>query len=84
MEQGEKGDKFYIIKAGTVLVTKTTSENKVEEQVNKLKEGDFFGELALLNEDVRQATVTAQAPGVECLTLDRKYVQFFQKLIIVV
>lgn len=35
-----------------------------------LKRGDFFGEKALLTNDKRMATVTAESPGVECLTLD--------------
>lgn len=33
--------------------------------------GQYFGELALLKEEFRQATVKADAPGVECLTLQR-------------
>ena len=36
-----------------------------------LSHGNYFGELALLYEDTRQATVTAETPGVECLVLDR-------------
>jgi CRP-like cAMP-binding protein len=39
--------------------------------VVSLSHGKYFGELALLNEDTRQATVTAMTPGVECLVLDR-------------
>lgn len=41
--------------------------------VNRLGKGQYFGELALLGEDIRQATVTADAPGVECLTLKRQH-----------
>lgn len=71
VRQGDRGDKFYIIRAGTVTVTK---EN--EGVVGTLHKGQFFGELALLKEDCRQATVTANAPGVQCLTLTR--VQFIE------
>jgi Cyclic nucleotide-binding domain. len=39
--------------------------------VATLSHGKYFGELALMNEDTRQATVTAMAPGAECLILDR-------------
>ena len=39
--------------------------------MGSLSHGKYFGELALLNEDTRQATVTAMTPGVECLVLDR-------------
>lgn len=66
VRQGDRGDKFYIIRAGTVTVTKDN-----EGVVGTLHKGQFFGELALLKEDCRQATVSANAPGVECLTLAR-------------
>lgn len=66
VKQGDRGDKFYIILAGTVTVTK---ENVGI--VGTLERGQFFGELALLKEDCRQATVTANAPGAECLSLTR-------------
>lgn len=36
-----------------------------------MQRGDYFGEQALLKEDVRTASVIALSPGVECLTLDR-------------
>nr|XP_023020015.1 cGMP-dependent protein kinase, isozyme 1-like [Leptinotarsa decemlineata] len=67
VRQGDKGHKFYIIRAGTVTITKDK-----EGVVGVYRKGDCFGELALLEEDCRQATVTADAPGVECLTLTRK------------
>ncbi|CAH1183529.1 unnamed protein product [Phaedon cochleariae] len=67
VKQGDKGNTFYIIRAGTVTITKTG-----EGVVGIYKKGDCFGELALLEDDRRQATVTANPPGVECLTLARK------------
>jgi cGMP-dependent protein kinase len=47
-----------------------------ERNVGTLSHGKYFGELALLKEDMRQATVTAMTPGVECLVLDRGYVTY--------
>lgn len=74
VRQGDRGDKFYIIRAGTVTVSK--NEKGV---IGILERGQFFGERALLEEDSRQATVTANAPGVECLTLSREeFLQHFQ------
>ncbi|XP_017773081.1 PREDICTED: cGMP-dependent protein kinase 1-like [Nicrophorus vespilloides] len=66
VKQGEIGDKFYIIKTGTVNIT-------IEGQgrVATKSRGEYFGEMALIENDVRQATVTANSPGVECLTLSR-------------
>ena len=46
----------------------------VDKEVGILSHGKYFGELALLKEDTRQATVTAMSPGVECLVLDRGWV----------
>lgn len=50
------------------------SEDDKEREVGTLSHGKYFGELALLKEDTRQATVTAMPPGAECLVLDRGYV----------
>lgn len=70
------GNKFYIIRAGTVTITKDG-----EGVVGSLKKGDCFGELALLKEDTRQATVKANAPGVECLSLTRRdFIKHFGEL----
>ncbi|XP_066254776.1 cGMP-dependent protein kinase 1-like [Euwallacea similis] len=67
LRQGDKGDKFYIIRAGTVTISKTGQGS-----LGKRGKGECFGEMALQKEDTRQATVTAEAPGVECLTLSRR------------
>ncbi|KAL0272069.1 UNVERIFIED_CONTAM: hypothetical protein PYX00_005182 [Menopon gallinae] len=70
VREGEEGNLFYIITAGTVVVTKKSSDGS-EKVVGKLGEGNFFGEQALIAKERRAATVTAQTQ-VECLTLDRK------------
>ncbi|XP_008194015.1 cGMP-dependent protein kinase, isozyme 1 [Tribolium castaneum] len=68
VEEGEVNpDKFYIIKAGSVTVSK-----KNEGAIDKLYKGSFFGELALLKEKERKATVMADPPGTECLILARR------------
>ena len=54
--EGDEGNTFYIITAGEVKCTKAGSSAEVS---RRLKKGDFFGELALLSSDKRQATVTA-------------------------
>ncbi|XP_077292694.1 cGMP-dependent protein kinase, isozyme 1-like isoform X2 [Arctopsyche grandis] len=71
VRQGEHGDKFYIIRGGTVIITKRLTDTGPDQFVNELSRGDYFGEQALLHEDRRLATVTAKAPGVECLTMER-------------
>jgi len=71
IRQGAKGDSFYILKGGSVKVTKKVHGQSVEEDVRALGSGSYFGEQALLREECRTASVIACAPGVECLVLDR-------------
>lgn len=68
IKQGETGDKFYIIEAGECEAKKTSDSG---EQVIQLKEGDYFGELSLLNNEPRAASVNALT-DVKLLTLDRR------------
>jgi CRP/FNR family transcriptional regulator, cyclic AMP receptor protein len=54
VREGERGDSFYVILDGTVLV-KPSGKRSV-----RLKAGDWFGEMALLDGAPRTATVEAQ------------------------
>ncbi|CAJ0937286.1 unnamed protein product, partial [Mesorhabditis belari] len=78
IRQGEKGDAFFIINSGQVKVTQHIEGEAEPRQIRTLNQGDFFGERALLGEEVRTANVIAMSPGVEVLTLDR---ESFLKLI---
>jgi len=53
--QGDEPDKFYIIVSGTVEVIK--EEDKNQEVLTVLREGQFFGELALLSKQTRAAGI---------------------------
>ncbi len=55
--QGEPGDKFYLIRSGEVDVVIDDGTRK--RLVARLKDGDFFGETALLTGEPRNATITA-------------------------
>lgn len=55
--QGESGEKFYLIESGTAKAVKTGDGG--EEVVFEYKENDYFGELALLKDDVRAASIVA-------------------------
>ncbi|KAA3660705.1 MAG: cyclic nucleotide-binding domain-containing protein, partial [Calditrichaeota bacterium] len=53
--EGEPGVGMYVIKSGSVAVCKITPE-KGKDVLALLKRGDFFGELALIDEGPRTAT----------------------------
>ena len=73
IRQGNVGDNFYIIKSGSVAVWQQQMVNgkPVWVQLTVLNKGDFFGEKALLSEDVRVASCIALG-DVICLTLNRQ------------
>lgn len=56
--EGEKGDSLHIIVKGSVKITKYTKEGRTK-TLAVLKERDEFGEMALLTEEARSATVEA-------------------------
>jgi CRP-like cAMP-binding protein len=57
VREGEQGDAFYIIRSGEVIVTARSGME--ETAVGKLGEGEFFGEIALVTDRPRIATVTS-------------------------
>lgn len=56
IKEGDIGEAFYLLEAGTAVVTKAESGDKVLLQYSK---GDYFGELALLDDKPRAASVHA-------------------------
>jgi cAMP-dependent protein kinase regulator len=67
--QGETGDYFYIVKEGVAICTQKDSNGK-EKEVARLSSGNYFGEIALLTDKPRQATVKAEGL-LKVLALDR-------------
>lgn len=66
LKEGAPGDYFYVIASGKALVSNRTGAFEVY-----LKEGDYFGEEALLSQSPRNATVTMLSDGVlKCLNKD--------------
>uniref|UniRef100_A0A3Q3A6Y3 cGMP-dependent protein kinase n=1 Tax=Kryptolebias marmoratus TaxID=37003 RepID=A0A3Q3A6Y3_KRYMA len=71
IRQGATGDTFFIISEGQVKVSQQLSTNEEEVTVKTLCKGDWFGEQALIGEDIRTASVTAVG-DVTCLVIDRE------------
>jgi ABC-type lipoprotein export system ATPase subunit len=72
VQQGEKGDKFYILLNGRADVY-INMPGGSELQVNQLKPGQYFGEMALLGGGIRAATVKASHDGpVSVVALNEK------------
>lgn len=69
IQQGDEGDKFYIIRQGSVEVIKESMGR--EDIVATLEAGAFFGELALLRKEPRAATIRS-LEEVELLTLSKE------------
>ena len=59
--QGDPGIGLYIVREGSISITQTISDDKALE-LAKLTRGDFFGELALLDDEVRSGTAIALEP----------------------
>ncbi|MEY2879728.1 MAG: hypothetical protein RLZZ15_2108, partial [Verrucomicrobiota bacterium] len=74
--EGDPGDKFYIIARGRVAVSRRDAAG-VSQSINVLEDGDNFGELALLRDTPRTATIRTLVPSI-FLTLQRNQ---FQRLL---
>lgn len=86
IRQGGRGDTFFIISSGQVKVTVDVQDERTQQLVEKtvryLKRGDYFGEKALLGEDIRTANIIADDDNVVCLVIDREcFQQFISKIV---
>jgi len=70
VKQGEPGNDFFIIVDGSAVVTQCRAEGEDPVEVGLLGPSDYFGEIALLLDRPRAATVTARGP-LKCVKLDR-------------
>ncbi|MEJ2546797.1 MAG: cyclic nucleotide-binding domain-containing protein [Gemmatimonadota bacterium] len=69
VRQGETGDCMYVVQAGKVEVVQDTDRG--EQRLAVLETGDFFGEMALFEREVRSATVRALGDA-RVLKIDKK------------
>jgi len=70
VEQGQPGDEFFIILDGQAQVLQKRNDDAPFEVVGNLEPSDYFGEIALLLDRPRAATVVAKT-HLKCVKLDR-------------
>jgi len=70
IREGEVGRRMFVIRDGTLIVSKGVSD-KVEKVLVHMKHGEFFGEMSLFTRRLRSASVRALTDAV-VLTLDRE------------
>ncbi len=66
-KEGSRGREFFVLLEGDADVTKDGRS------INKLGAGDFFGEIALVSDSPRTATVTATSPVRALVITDRSF-----------
>lgn len=71
INQGDVGDCMYVIQSGSVEVVHIDGDK--ENTLAQLYEGDFFGEMALFDKEVRSSTVRASGEA-RVITVDKKTV----------
>ena len=70
VKQGDDGDEFFIILEGECVVSKKEEGEEDEKEVGRLRSGAYFGELALMQNAPRAATVSA-GDNCKLVKLDR-------------
>jgi CRP-like cAMP-binding protein len=74
IREGERGREFFVIATGEVEVTRNGNK------VTTLKSGAFVGEMALLTNVPRSATVTALTPLDVLVVTDRGFRELLDKM----
>jgi CRP/FNR family transcriptional regulator, cyclic AMP receptor protein len=67
IREGGRGREFFVLLDGTVDVQKNGR------RIRELKAGDFFGEIALVSDAPRTATVTTSSPVRALVVTDRSF-----------
>ncbi|KAF7665866.1 hypothetical protein LDENG_00129360 [Lucifuga dentata] len=82
IKQGQKADCFYIVESGEVKImikskTKAGQQDNTEVEIARCSRGQYFGELALVTNKPRAASVYAVG-DTKCLVMD---IQAFERLL---
>lgn len=61
IREGDKGNTFFFIIEGNCIATQKDKASHVEKKVYEFHQNDYFGELALLRDEPRAASIIAQS-----------------------
>jgi CRP-like cAMP-binding protein len=67
IREGERGREFFVLLDGKVEVRKNGR------RIREMEAGDFFGEIALVSDAPRTATVTTSSPARALVVTDRSF-----------
>ncbi len=76
IKQGEIGDTFYILDEGNAHAERYFESSNTTKKVKDYESGGYFGELALINDESRAASIIADT-DCKCLSLDKIAFQKF-------
>ncbi len=77
--EGSSDQNIYILKKGTVKVTKITPQGR-EIILDIFKEGSIFGEMAFLESEERNESAEAMEEGLLCIMRKRDFDQMVQRM----
>jgi len=69
--QNDTGDSFYVLERGRVKIMRRANAYEDAHEIRRLGKGAHFGELSLLNEEPRSATVTVVSETARALKLSK-------------
>lgn len=72
--EGEPGDRMYVVLEGRVMISKHIP-GAGEEALAFVERGDYFGEMALIDNEPRSADATAHEGGAVVLSIPREVVE---------
>jgi CRP/FNR family cyclic AMP-dependent transcriptional regulator len=68
--EGDAGEEMFVVVRGSIVISKPVKE-RVEQVLERMGPGDFFGEMSLFDQSPRSATIQADS-DVALLALDRE------------
>jgi CRP-like cAMP-binding protein len=77
-KQGDSGRELFLVRSGEVIVSRETETGRSIKMV-RMGEGEFFGEMTLIDIQKRSATVTVDKPGLVYSLGNRELYRLYQE-----